>query len=65
MNKDRDSVLNLMVEVYQNGNRMMCLQSGMNPEDTEKALEQSRPAVSYLLEKIYDKLDENNILVEV
>lgn len=63
MQKDRDSVLNLMTEVYQQGNRIMCLQSGMTSEETEEKLEQSRPAVAYLLSMIYDKLDENDILV--
>jgi hypothetical protein len=64
MNKDRDSVIELMVNVYQNGNTMMCLQSGMSAEDTQEKVSQSRPAVQYLMAAIFDKLDENDILVE-
>jgi len=64
MNKDRDSVIELMTNVYQNGNTMMCLQSGMSAEETEEKINQSRPAVQYLMSAIFDKLDENNILVE-
>jgi hypothetical protein len=64
MNKDKDSVVELMVNVYQNGNTMMCLQAGMSAEETEDKIAQSRPAVQYLMSAIFDKLDENNILVE-
>ena len=64
MNKDRDSVIELMTNVYQNGNTMMCLQSGMSAEETEEKINQSRPAVQYLMSAIFDKLDENNILIE-
>jgi hypothetical protein len=64
MNKDRDSVIELMTNVYQNGNTMMCLQAGMTAEDTTEKVTQSRPAVQYLMSAIFDKLDENNILVE-
>lgn len=64
MDKDRDSVINLMARVFQNGNKMMCIQSGMTEEETDLKMQQSLPSITYLMGLIFDKLDENNLIVE-
>ena len=64
MDKDRDSVVNLMTRVFQNGNKMMCIQSGMSEEETEEKMGQSLPSITYLMGLDFDKLDENNLIVE-
>jgi len=64
MDKDRDSVVNLMTRVFQNGNKMMCIQSGMSEEETEEKMGQSLPSITYLMGLVFDKLDENNLIVE-
>ena len=64
MDKDRDSIVNLMTRVFQNGNKMMCIQSGMSEEETDLKMQQSLPSITYLMGLIFDKLDENNLIVE-
>ena len=53
-----------MTRVFQNGNRMMCVQSGMSEEETDEKMQQSLPSITYLMGLIFDKLDENNLIVE-
>ena len=53
-----------MTRVFQNGNRMMCVQSGMSEEETDQKMQQSLPSITYLMGLIFDKLDENNLIVE-
>lgn len=62
MNKDKESVVNLMVAVYENANRYMAMMSGMTEEETEQKTVESRPAMQYFMSAIYDKLDENDLL---
>ena len=61
MNKDKQSVVNLMIAVYENANKYMAQMSGMNEEEIEKKTEESRPTMNYFFSAIYDKLDENNL----
>lgn len=53
-----------MTRVFQNGNKMMCIQSGMSEEETDSKMQQSLPSITYLMGLIFDKLDENNLIVE-
>ncbi len=62
MNKDKESVVNLMVAVYENANKYMAIMSGMSEEETEQKTVEARPAMQYFMSAIYDKLDENDIL---
>lgn len=62
MEKSKESVVNLMVAIYENANKYMCLMSGMTEEETEKRTVESRPAMTYFMSAIYDKLDENDLL---
>lgn len=63
MQKDKESVVDLMVKVFENANRFMALGSGMSEEEANKNIEQSRPSMIYFMSAIYDKLDENDIIV--
>jgi hypothetical protein len=62
MNKDKESVVNLMVAVYESANKYMAMMSGMTEEETEQKTTEARPAMQYFMSAIYDKLDENDIL---
>ena len=64
MDNSKESVVNLMLQVFNQLNRMASLQGGTSPEDTEKMIEQSQPSLNYILGMVYDKLDENNLLVD-
>lgn len=62
MNKDKQSVVNLMVAVYENVNKYMASMSGMSEEEAESKTAEARPAMQYFMSAIYDKLDENDLL---
>jgi hypothetical protein len=63
MDKDKESVVNLMVRVFENSNRFMAIGSGMSEEEADQKIEQSRPTMIYFMSAIYDKLEENDIIV--
>jgi predicted phosphoadenosine phosphosulfate sulfurtransferase len=62
MQKDKESVVQLMIRVFENANRFMAVGSGMTEEEAEKAIEQARPSMIYFMSAIYDKLEENDLL---
>ena len=62
MNKDKDSVVELMVAVYESVNTKMALMSGMTEEDIEQKTLEANPAMRYYMSEIYNKLDENDII---
>jgi len=63
MNKDKESVVELMVAVYETINTKMALMSGMSEEEVELKTSEGRPAMVYFMSEIYNKLDENDILI--
>jgi hypothetical protein len=62
MNKDKESVVELMVAVYESVNAKMALMSGMTEEEVEAKTAESHPAMIYYMSEIYDKLDQNDII---
>jgi len=62
MNKDKNSVVELMTTVYEAMNTRMALMSGMSEEETEEKTTQSRPAITYYMSEIYDRLEQNDLL---
>jgi len=63
MNKEKESVVELMVAVYETINTKMALMSGMSEEEVELKTSEGRPAMVYFMSEIYNKLDENDILI--
>jgi len=64
MNKDKESVVQLMVAVYESINTKMALMSGMTEEEVESKTNEARPAMVYFMSEIYNKLDENDIIAQ-
>jgi len=62
MNKDKESVVQLMVAVYESINTKMALMSGMTEEEAEAKTQEANPAMIYYMSEIYNKLDENDII---
>lgn len=62
MNKDKKSVVDLMVSVYENMNKYMALMSGMSEEEAERKTLEAKPSMQYYMSTIYDKLEENDLL---
>lgn len=63
MNKDKESVVELMMSVYEAVNTRMALMGGMSEEEVEEKTTQSRPSMTYYMSEIYDKLEQNDILI--
>jgi len=61
MNKDKNSVVELMTTVYEAMNTRMALMSGMSEEEAEEKTIQSRPAITYYMSEIYDRLEQNDL----
>ena len=56
MNKDK--VLQIMLDSFNEDTRMMCDQQGMSTEEAEHKIQESQQSLLYLLSNAYDKLDE-------
>lgn len=63
MQKDKESVVELMLKVFENANRFMAIGSGMSEEEADQKIEQARPSMVYFMSAIYDKLEENDIII--
>ena len=63
MNKDKESVVELMMSVYEAVNTRMALMGGMSEEEVEEKTTQARPSMTYYMSEIYDKLEQNDILI--
>lgn len=62
MNKDKESVVQLMVKVFENTNRYMASMSGMSEDEVEKSINDAHAGMIYYMAAVYDKLDENDLL---
>jgi hypothetical protein len=60
---EKQEVVKLMLDSINSDNKSMCKEMGMSEEDTEKQIEQSQMSLGFMLENVYDKLIENNIIV--
>lgn len=62
MEKNKESIVNLMVKVFESTNRYMATMSGMPEEEIEKSIEAAHAGMTYYMSAIYDKLDENDLI---
>jgi hypothetical protein len=59
---NKEEVIKMMLESMEQDNREMCERSGMPAEEAEKFMEQSRPSIVYMLNNIYDRMKEANLI---
>lgn len=52
----------IMLNSLNEDNRSICLQSGMDPEEVERNIEQSQASLGFMLSNMYDKLKEANLI---
>ena len=55
---DKDKVVEIMLDSFNEDTRMMCQQYGMSEEDIENKIQESQMSLVFLLSNAYDKLDE-------
>lgn len=51
-----------MHSAFDEANRSLCVQNGMDPAQIEESIAKSELAVSFLLGEVFNKLEEKNLL---
>jgi len=64
MLKNKENTVQLMSIAFQTKNKEMALASGMSEEDVNKFVETSTPSIMGMLDAVYDKLAESDLLVK-
>ena len=60
MNKEQ--IVLLMTQTFQEGNRNLCRQFGMSDADIVERVDQAEPTIGFLLEAVFDELSKNNLI---
>jgi hypothetical protein len=60
MNKQEITLI--MHAAFDEANRSLCVQNGMDPSEIEDNIAKSELAVSFLLGEVFNKLEEKNLL---
>ena len=60
---NREEIVKMMLESINSDNRQYCLDMGMSEEDTEKQIAQSQMTLGAMMENIYDKMLDKQLLV--
>jgi len=59
---NKEEVVQLMLDTFQEINYLMATGSGMDLEEIKKQMEQSEGSIRYMLTACYDKLEQNDLL---
>lgn len=60
---NKNDVLKIMMDSINADNKELCIQSGMSEEEANKNIEQSQMSLGFIMENMYDKLVEANVIV--
>jgi hypothetical protein len=59
---NKEEIIKLMIDSINQDNREICERGGMGNDEIEKQIEQSQPSLAYMIENIYNKLVEKEII---
>ena len=59
---NKEEIIQLMVDSLQNDNREICKQNGMPETEIEESIAQSTQTINYMMNNIYTKLVEKEII---
>ena len=59
---NKEEVVEFMLDSINTDNRDMCERNGMSKEETELSIEQSQHSLRHMLENLYDRMKEANII---
>jgi len=59
----KEEVMKFMLESINDDNRQMCRRGQMPEDQIEKSIKESEPALMVIVESLYNKLKEKNLLV--
>lgn len=60
---NKQEIVLMMRATFDEANRSLCVQNGMDPSEIEENIAKSEMAVSFLLGEVFEKLAEKNIIV--
>jgi hypothetical protein len=60
---NKDDAIKIMMDSINADNREFCLMSGMSEEEANKNIEQSQMSLGVIINNIYDKLVEAQVIV--
>jgi hypothetical protein len=59
---NKEEIVILMVDSINENNRQLCEQTGMDKDQAEKQIAESQPSLRFLMENVYNKLVEKEII---
>jgi hypothetical protein len=59
----RDEIIEMMLESIHHDNREICRRGQMPEDQIEKSIKESEPGLKMIVESLYNKLKEKNLLV--
>ena len=59
---NKQEIVLIMQAAFDEANRSLCVQNGMDPLEIEESISKSEMAVAFLLGEVFNKLEEKNIL---
>lgn len=62
MGMKKEDIIDLMLESINSDNRDICRNSGMSDEEANTQIDQSQPALIFMVSNIYQKLKESGVI---
>jgi len=62
MGMTKEDIIDLMLESINSDNRDICRNSGMSDEEANTQIDQSQPALIFMVSNIYQKLKESGVI---
>ena len=59
---NKQEILATMHSAFEEANRSLCVQNGMDPAEIDENIAKSELAVTFLLSEVFNKLAEKNII---
>ena len=59
---NKQEILAVMCSAFDEANRSLCVQNGMDPAEIDENIAKSEMAVTFLLSEVFNKLQEKNII---
>jgi hypothetical protein len=59
----KEEVMKFMLESINDDNRQICIRGQMSEDQIEKSIKESQPSLMLIVESLYNKLKEKNLLV--
>jgi hypothetical protein len=59
---NKEEIIDLMLESINSDNRDICRNAGMSDEETNTQIDQSQPALIFMVSNMYQKLKESGVI---